>query len=1032
MNYPIFRRRPLRAALLFPVFFLALLAASAPCAGAFGFPDANDSIFPAAPSARKFIDFDGRGFLIHGKRTFIVAGEMHYSRIPRAQWRTRLLRIKRAGYNTIQTYAFWNFHEPQEGKFNFSGDRDLDAYLKLIHSLGMYAIVRMGPYVNAEWDTGGLPVWLRFKPGLIPMNDDPPFWEAVNPYFDKLIPILAANQITRGGPIIMVQMENENNRGGGTDLPDTYYSKYRDRVARGGITVPSFFSGLNHSDHPAGDDPFDTSQRTSPWYTTEFWTGWISRYGVDEDRGRKLERETWKIIAYGGAGYTHYMLSGGSDFDTWNNSEQAASYDFGAPIGQTGDLRGDYYWVKRAAMFAGSFPAVLADSVATEGGGGLAPTNGGVRLTSRTGRAGAIVFLDNNNGVSQQTQLRSADGSLCPHAGPLTLAPGEILPVVRHAALLPGVSLDESAARILGAATQGLVTTLVIHGTPGERAEMHFGVPASGAHILQAPLRAGASLTQSAGRVTLTAAMPQEGPDVFTFRVGARTVRVLAESTDLADRTWFVPVDGLTEIVVGPPYVGDAFRQGGRLVLDAEDPGLGGPAPPGPRLVFGVGGAVPLTPTVPPGAVPAPAAAPTVGPWSVGAAAPEAQPGFDDSGWLKSDNPVPMGADGNNGAYAWYRATVNAPAAGPYALNIGDAGDWVSCYVNGRHQSSTGVETRYEAPVPRRLNVTLNAGANTVALLAAHYGRNKLYNYYGPLDTIDAKGISGTVTLSPQQAPQGQTISAFRWVADDNGPNDAATMAAPGLATTGAGWHDADTATDVFHGRVGDAWFRATLPAIPGPHRMLVFGSIDDSGAVFLNGKQLADNVGINMDYHVNLDPAWKEGGPNELAVRVQNTSGAGGVLGPVTLQSGGGGGTEIHGWRMRGGEAPPAADAPTWRPLDAAGAQSGAAWYRTEFQATPPSPVGPHPILRVTFSTLSRGFVYLNGHNLGRYPELSPVDGIYLQECWLMSGKNTLMIFDEDGALPSQVKIAVEEAASRRGVVLAARVPPPGRTAER
>ena len=130
-----------------------------------------------------------------------------------------------------------------------------------------------------------------------------------------------------------------------------------------------------------------------------------------------------------------------------------------------------------------------------------------------------------------QTQIRSADGTLCPHAGPITLAPGEIMPVVKHYPLLPGVSLTMSAARILGVATQGATTTLVIYGTPGERAEMHFGVPASGVRILQSPCGPGASLTQpAAGRVTLTAAFPPEGPDVFTFRVGARTVRVLAES----------------------------------------------------------------------------------------------------------------------------------------------------------------------------------------------------------------------------------------------------------------------------------------------------------------------------------------------------------------------------------------------------------------------------------------------------------------------------------------------------------------------
>ena len=1023
---------------LLPLLGILVLAATAATrARAFGWPNTNDSMFPATKAAKPFIDFDGRGFLIHGKRTYVVAGDMHYSRIPRAQWRTRLLRIKRAGYNTIQTYAFWNFQEPQEGHFIFTGDRDLNAYLKLIHALGMYAIVRMGPYVNAEWDTGGLPVWLRFKPGLLPMTDDPPFWAALNPYLDKLIPIIAANQITRGGAVIMVQLENEHvvqpdGQGGGTDILNSYYQKYLNRVLRGGIVVPHFFSGLNHNDDPAGDDPFDTSQRTSPWYSTEFWTGWVGRYGVDVDRERKLERTTWKVIAYGGAGYTHYMMSGGSDFDTWNNDQQAASYDFGAPIGQAGDLRDDYYWIKRAAMFVTSFPDVTANSVASDGGAGLAVTNGGVRITNRTGKAGTIVFLDNSNGLPQQTQLRAADGTLYPHAGPITLAAGEIMPVIKHSPLLPGVQIDMAATRILGATTQGTTTSLVIYGSPGERAEMHFRVPASGVRVLQVPARAGASLTQAAGRVTLTTAFPATGPDVFTFGVGAQTVRVLAESAALADRTWFVPVNGQMEIVVGPAYVGEAGQHGDQLVLDTERRGLSGPASAGPQLVFGPAGAQPLGPITPLGAKPAAATPPALSPWQVDASVPQAQPSLDDRAWLKSDQPRPMGADGDNSAYAWYRATVTPPAAGTYTLDISDAGDWLSCFVNGRHQDSAGPETRYETPVPRRMTVKLDAGPNTLAILTAHYGRNKLFNYYGPLTEIDAKGISGTVALSQPQSVQTQDIHAFRWVADDAGPTDSATRAAPGVATTGPDWKDADTSTDVFGGRVGYAWFRTTLPAIAGPHRVLVFASIDDEGTVYLNGKPVADHVSVNADAHVSLDAAWRENGPNELAVLVHNTAGAGGLLGKITLQGGLGGGLEIHGWRMHGGETPPA-QAAAWHPLNGTAGPGVPAWFRTQFTVTPPSVVGPHPILRVLIrGVLSRGFVYLNGHDLGRYPETSPVDGIYLQECWLQPGKNTLMIFDEDGVSPAPVKIYVEEAASRRGVVLVTRPTLPARTAER
>ena len=116
----------------------------------------------------------------------------------------------------------------------------------------------------------------------------------------------------------MVQMENEHvlggGAGGGTDMPNAYYKRYYEHARKAGLEVPLFFSGLNHSDDPAGGEPFDTSQRTSPWYSTEFWTGWVGRYGMEPERAKKLERATWKVIAYGGAGYTHYTMAGGTDF----------------------------------------------------------------------------------------------------------------------------------------------------------------------------------------------------------------------------------------------------------------------------------------------------------------------------------------------------------------------------------------------------------------------------------------------------------------------------------------------------------------------------------------------------------------------------------------------------------------------------------------------------------------------------------------------------------------------------------------------
>ncbi|HEV2473949.1 MAG TPA: beta-galactosidase, partial [Chthonomonadales bacterium] len=419
---------------------LAAAALIALC-GALGIARANDDIFPAAPEARRFIDFDGRGFLINGKRTFIVSGSMHYSRVPRALWRDRLLRIKRAGFNTVQTYAFWNFHEPQEGMWSFSGDHDLDAYLKLIKSMGMYAVVRVGPYVCAEWDSGGYPVWLRFKPGVKVREDNPQFLAAVDEWYRKAIPIVAANQINHGGSVLMVQLENEHPQAWGPDMPNGYFRHLRATALSLGLQVPYFFSGLHHGSDPAGDKPWSSSGRSSPWYTTEFWPGWYDLYGpLDSARLHFFTRGVWKILAYGGNGYNFYMLHGGTNFDTWNNDETAASYDYSAAIGQAGDLRPIYYRFKRAALFARSFQSILetSDNATNEYIG--CATAAGVRVTARKSTAGVLLFLDNATNTVAQTRLNLA-GGLFPSEGSIPLLPGEITPVTLDYDLTPAVKI---------------------------------------------------------------------------------------------------------------------------------------------------------------------------------------------------------------------------------------------------------------------------------------------------------------------------------------------------------------------------------------------------------------------------------------------------------------------------------------------------------------------------------------------------------------------------------------------------------------
>ncbi len=949
---------------------------------------ADDNIFPPAPAAASSISFDGRGFLVHGKRTFLLSGGMEYARIPHQLWRERLLQLKRAGFNCVEVYTFWDFHEPHPGQFDFSGDHDLGAFLKLAHSLGLYAICRVGPYYCAEWDSGGYPVWLRFVPGLRVREDNPQFIAAVDRFWDHLLPIVAANQINHGGSVILVQLENEDPQGWGRVLPNSYFTRLQSKAVSLGLQVPYFFSGLHHGSDPAEDAPWSSAGRTSPWMSTEFWSIWYDRYGQTQADADTYERRIWKVLAYGGNGLNFYMFHGGTNFGYTNDDEDSASYDYGAAIGQAGDLRPTYYCFKRAALFAQSFASILEDSDNASDTYKSVATDAGVHVTARKSPSGTILFLDNPTANAVKTQVRDTDGTLFPSAGPLTLAPGQIAPIVRDFPLLPGVTLERSTP-LLGIQHSGNITTIVAYASPsaanapGDMAELRFR--------LTAPVTENHGGTLNGNLLTVQEQTTAGSTVQSSFKAGGQTIRVLTMPTELSDRTWFVD----NNIIVEPEYVGDVATVNGKLrVTTASKTGTAA----GMAFVFGTGSAETiLNPAAAQSMMPD---APGLSAWQTLPGDGEAVPSYSDAAWTASADPLAMGADGDDSAYAWYRTTANVPKAGTYTLKFTGGGDWASVFVNGQHGAS--------ASIKEGVAVTLPAGTSSLAVLTAHYGRPKEPGYMGPIDTLDAKGLRGPVVLSNGKEAKA-SITNWRLEADAG-----AAHATPPTDTTGAGWTDGTTGPDIFHGRRGFAWYITTLPAIARAHHRLHFENVDENATVFLNGKQVAAHQGWGQPFDAPLDSAWNAAGPNTLAVLVENTDGGGGVQGAVTLQVVNAG-DEIAatGWRMHGGIREPGM-LTGWKAGAAASATSAPVYYRATFTAAPPAATGPHPILRVTTTGLSKGFVWLNGHNLGRYPEKIPINGLYLPEPWLNSGNNEVVIFDEEGHSPGDVRLTVEQAASR------------------
>ena len=956
---------------------------------------ANDSMFPPQPAAQRAINFDGKGFLINGRRTFIVSAGMEYARVPEGLWADRLMRFKRAGFNCTEFYTFWNYHEPQSGQFDFSGNHDLDAYLKLAKSLGLYAIARVGPYYCAEWDSGGYPVWLRSVPNLQVRVDNAPFEQYVTRFWGKLLPIIVTNQINRGGNVILVQLENEHPSGWGTDgLNDPYFRYLQSTALAAGLEVPYFFSGMNHGHDPAGSSPWSSASRTSPWMTTEFWCDWFDQYGESASDVSEKDWETWKIIAYGGNGYDYYMAHGGSDFDYFNDDEDAASYDYGAAVGQTGDLRGEYYKFKRAAWFARSFQRILETSDNATSTFENSANNAAIAVTARASAAGTILFLANPGTSARQTQV-NFNGVTYPQTGSLTVNPSEIMPVVTGYTMLPGVTLNVAPTRILGITQQANTTTMVIYGQAGSPAELYFSVPAGTTISTGAP-----GLSLNGTNLTLQTTYPSSGAADFSFQTGSRRVRILTVSDMLADDTWFVDVGTQNYIVCGPQYVGNATVTNGYLQLTTEIPWQN-PAD-NPVIAYGPDDTpVALSAITTPG--PHPGAAKLTA-WQTMSGIAQAAPGYDTGGWLSSSSgPQQMGADGDVSNCAWYRTIVTVPSSGTYRISFVTVADHMIPFVDGVAVPSTNVSSN-------SFTATLRAGSHKIAIFTAHYGRNKLVGYTGEISQMFVKGLTGPAYVfgSPVSGPT--PLADWRLMMTDS---SAVGQTPP--ATNATGWSNYTVGTDAFGSQPGYAWFQTTLPTIASAGaEFAAFRSVDDNGWVYLNGTLLATNTGWNISFQVDLTSAWKAGGPNVLTVLIQNTGNTGGLDSAVTFsayQSK----AALNKWEQQGGPGNP--NSPTgWQALSGGMTFNGPQFFKSTFTASPFGLTGTDPMWRVTTSGLARGSVWVNGHNLGRYPEVVPAPGVYIPECWLNAGTNanTLVIFDENGNLPTDVQVQPEAASSR------------------
>ena len=306
-------------------------------------------------------------FMLNGKPFVVKAAEIHYPRIPKAYWEHRIKMCKALGMNTICIYIFWNIHEQKEGVFDWSGNNDVAEFCRLAQKNGMYVIVRPGPYVCAEWEMGGLPWWLLKKKDIKLRERDPYFMERVKIFETEVGKQLASLTIQNGGPIIMVQVENEY---GSYGVDKAYVSEIRDCLRSVGFDKVALFqcdwssnflnNGLddlvwtmNFGTGANIDDQFRKLKEVrpnSPLMCSEFWSGWFDKWGgKHETRSSKDMVDGLREMLDKNISFSLYMTHGGTSFGHWAGANSpgfapdVTSYDYDAPINEYGQATPKFF-----------------------------------------------------------------------------------------------------------------------------------------------------------------------------------------------------------------------------------------------------------------------------------------------------------------------------------------------------------------------------------------------------------------------------------------------------------------------------------------------------------------------------------------------------------------------------------------------------------------------------------------------------------------------------------------------------------------
>ncbi|MCQ2449583.1 MAG: beta-galactosidase, partial [Clostridia bacterium] len=329
------------------------------------------------------VTWQNKRFEIDGEELKIFSGSIHYFRSVPEKWYDLLLKLKNAGMNTVETYSCWNLHEPKPSVYDFDGRLDIERFIKTAQELGLYVILRPGPYICAEWENGGLPAWLLKNENIRLRTVDEEYLSAVRRWFDVLIPKILPYLQTNGGNIILVGAENEYGSFGNST---EYMNTCADMLRNYGVDVPIFTSdghlqmflsgghaddtlcaldfGYEYELNETHFSALDQFQPEAPHLHVEHWIGAMSHWGepVQDYNAETVGKEVRQHLEQN-ASFNLYMFHGGTNFgflngaNSFNNDPEnrtkltyfadVTSYDYGAPLTEWGECTPKYFAIQK-------------------------------------------------------------------------------------------------------------------------------------------------------------------------------------------------------------------------------------------------------------------------------------------------------------------------------------------------------------------------------------------------------------------------------------------------------------------------------------------------------------------------------------------------------------------------------------------------------------------------------------------------------------------------------------------------------------